>query len=114
MDIINIVLAGFALAGFLAVMASYFLVVKNKTTVKTLTESNTAYSERNAQLENENHRLKEKLDKTMRNHAAQISELRGRISALEKIKTPPLEPLITMIVNNHSEVMSAIAKVGIK
>lgn len=110
MDWITWVLSGFGITGFLAILASYFLVVKNNTTIATLKESNAAYKERNEQLEKDNLQLKSQIERLIKDHQRQLNELQGKVEVLQKIKTPALEPLIKMIADNHKEVMVAITK----
>lgn len=108
MEWLGWVLSGFGITGFLAILASYFLVVKNNTTITTLKESNAAYKERNEQLEKDNEQLRNQIERIIKDHERQISELQGKVHVLEKIKTPPIEPLIKMIADNHTEVMKAL------
>lgn len=90
-----------ALVGILGVVIAGFYGIKQKTTIITLKESNEAYVERNDQLEKERIELKQEW-------AEKFAELNGRIKTLERIKTPPLRPLIEMVQQNHVEVMSTL------
>lgn len=110
MEWLGWVLSGFGITEFLAILASYFLVVKNNTTITTLKESNAAYKERNEQLEKDNTQLKGQIERLIKDYQKQLSELKGKVEVLEKIKTPPIEPLIKMIGENHKEVMTALQK----
>lgn len=108
MEVLNYILGGFALASILATIAASFYGVRQKTIIATLNESNKAYKERNEQLEDERDSLKETLLARDEQHTKDLAELRGRIITLEKIKTPPLEPLMELINLNHKEVMAKL------
>jgi len=100
-DVLNYILAGFTLASILGTIAASFYGVRSRTIITTLRESNDAYKERNAQLE-------QQLKQITESYAADIAELKGKVATLEKIKTPPLEPMMQLIIKNHTEVMKAI------
>lgn len=108
MEWLNYILGGFALAAILATIAASFYGVRQKTIITTLNESNKAYKERNEQLEEERDSLKKVLLERDKQHTKDLAELRGRIITLEKIKTPPLEPLMELINLNHKEVMAKL------
>jgi hypothetical protein len=114
MDVINLILAGVALSTILATIAASFYGVRQKTIIATLKESNDAYKERNQMIEQENAELKKSLIDQGEQHTKDLAELRGRIITLEKIKTPPLEPLMKLINDNHAEVMAKLQDGGVK
>lgn len=101
MEAINTALSIFALASVLGTVAATFYGVRQKTIIATLEQSNKAYAERNGQLEAE-------LKLVRTTHAAAISELQGKVSTLEKMKTPPFKPMMELIQKNHQEVMAAV------
>lgn len=103
METINWILGCFTLAGVLGTVAASFYGVRQKTTITILTESNKAYSERNKQLE-------ESLKRVTADSHTRISQLEGRVHTLERIKTPPLDPLMQLVQNNHTQVMQALQK----
>lgn len=92
-----IVLAFFTLASIFGTVAASFYGVRQKTIIETLQASNNAYVERNSQLV-----------ALTKEQAVRISQLEGRVTTLENIKTPPLEPLIQLITSNHIEIMTAL------
>lgn len=100
---INLILAAIALASGLGAVIGTVYGVSKKTIIETLVLSNKTYSDRNKQLEEEIKQVREEYMK-------KIHELEGRIQTLEKIKTPPLKPLIELVTNNHTELMEAIHK----
>jgi len=102
MTLINYILTAFTIASILGTIAASFYGVRSKTIITTLRESNDAYKERNAQLETQ-------LEALTTEYAAKINELTGRVNTLEKIKTPPLAPMMKLMQDNHKEVMKAIA-----
>lgn len=108
MDILSLILGGFALAAILATIAASFYGVRQKTIITTLKESNDAYKERNQMVEIENGELKKTLLERDEQHTKDLAELRGRIITLEKIKTPPFEPMIALMETHHKEVMKAV------
>jgi len=103
MEIISTILGVITLVGVLALIAAYFYRVRSKDIIATLKDSNDAYSERVKLLEEDKKRTDEA-------HKLKISELEGRLSTLERMKTPPLQPLIEMVHSNHLEVMRALTK----
>lgn len=103
MDILTIILAGFTLASILGTIAASFYGVRSKTIITTLRESNDAYKERNLQLE-------EQIKNLTAQYSKDIAELKGRVDALAKMKTPEMRPLIELVTTQHTEVMAAIAK----
>ena len=98
MDVLTVILFIFTAASVLGAAASIFYTVRANTIIATLKESNSAYKERNEQLETTNTNL-------TRDYSSKITELQGRVTALEKIKTPPFEPMMKLIATNHEEVM---------
>lgn len=99
MEIITLLLSFFTLASVLGTIAAGFYGVRQKTIIETLQASNSAYVERNTQLETQT-----------KEQAIKISQLEGRLTTLENIKTPALEPLIELCTKNHIEVMAALTK----
>ena len=89
----------FTIASTLGAAGAIFYSVKQKTYITILKESNDAYKDRNAQLE-------EQLDRNTKD----ILELHRRIKDLERLKTPPLQPLVALVTKNHKEVMTAILR----
>jgi len=100
MDFLTVVLGGLTIASACGAIAGTFFAVSQKTIINTLHESNTAYAERNKQLEDDAIRR----DKE---YAAKLAELEGRIKGLEALK---LEPIVKILQKNHKEVMAAIGK----
>ena len=96
MDIISLMIGIFALTSTLAGIAASFYSVRQKTIIITLESSNKAYAERNKQLETDAVRNKQEYDEKLRH-------LEERIKILERIKTPPLKPLIDLVTSNHNE-----------
>jgi hypothetical protein len=78
--------------------------VRQTTIIKTLRNSNDAYAENNRL-------LTEQLAKDRLEFRTELASLRGKITTLEKIKTPPLEPLIALVTKNHTEVMQALERI---
>ena len=101
METINFVLAALTLASAFGAIAGTFYGVRQKTIITTLELSNKAYAERNNQLEQDIKRIHDE-------HAAAISELKGKVATLEKIKTPPFKPMMELIETNHKEVMATL------
>lgn len=101
MSIIQIILGLLALSSVLATIVASFYGVRQTTIIKTLKESNAAYAENNRL-------LTEQLKKERIDFNRRIAALEGKTSVLEKLKTPPLQPLIALVVNNHKEVMKAL------
>jgi hypothetical protein len=97
MDSLNFILGCFTLAGVLGTVAASFYGVRQKTTITILSESNKAYVERNSQL-----------DEDIKRKDILISQQHERIVTLERIKTPPLEPLIHMVKSYHSDTIAHI------
>lgn len=104
MTFLQIIIGVFALASTLGAASAIFYAVRQTTIITTLERSNKAYEERNAQLERAIIELKADFNK-------RIAELEGKITTLERIKTPPLKPLIDLVSKNHTEVMQALRKV---
>ena len=100
-EILTLVLGLLTVATSGGTVAGFFYGFRQKTIIEILEKSNKAYEERNAQLEQDVIDLKKDYD-------TRISALEGQVSALEKIKTPPLKPLIELVTRNHAEVMAAI------
>jgi len=94
------ILAAFTLASIFGTVAATFYGVRQKTIIETLQASNSAYIERNKQLES-----------LTKEQTVKISALEGRVTTLENIKTPALEPLIHLVTANHIEVMNALETV---
>lgn len=107
MNILTLILTIFALASLIATVAASFYSVRQKTIILTLEASNKAYAERNKQLEEEAIRK----DKE---YADRLKNLEDKVKILERIKTPPLRPLMEMVAFNHKEVMKAIGNVNVK
>lgn len=107
-DVLTLVLGGFTLASLLGTIAASFYGVRQKTIIATLKESNDAYKERNAQLEDQVNTLQKSITDMQNQHTREISELRGRVEVLTNMKTPSLEPMMTQLSNNHKEVMAAL------
>lgn len=105
MTILTIILGIFALASLLATVAASFYSVRQKTIILTLEASNKAYAERNEQLEQE-------LERKDKAYADRLKNLEDKVKILERIKTPPLKPLMEMVALNHKEVMIAIGNVN--
>lgn len=99
MDSLNFILGCFTLAGILGTVGASAYGARQKTTIAILTESNKAYVERNGQL-----------DEDIKRKDILIAQQHERINTLEKIKTPPLEPLIHMVKAYHSDIMSHLNK----
>lgn len=108
MDILSLILGGFALAAILATIAASFYGVRQKTVIEVLQKSNDAYKERNEQLEDEKAEFKLEAERKDKEYLAKLSELEGRIKTLEAIKTPPFEPMMALIETHHKEVMKAV------
>lgn len=100
-NLLQVILGIFALTSLCATVAASFYGVRQTTIIKTLKESNSAYAENNRLLNDQ--LKKERIDFNRR-----IAALEGKTSVLEKLKTPPLEPLIALVVKNHTEVMQAL------
>lgn len=98
MDFLTIVLGGLTVASACGAIAGTFYGVSQKTIINTLRESNTAYAERNSQLEENSIRLAQE-------HTQKLAELEGRIKGLEALK---MEPMIKILNKNHREVLAAI------
>ena len=101
MEYLNIILGCFALAGFLGTVAGTFYGVRQKTIITTLQTSNTAYAERLKQVE-------EAFSRYQNETHTRITQLEGRTHTLERIKTPPIQPLFELVKHNHEEVMEAL------
>lgn len=97
METLTFILGCFTLAGVLGTVAASFYGVRQKATITILSESNKAYGERNAQL-----------DEDIRRKDILIAQQHERILTLERIKTPPLEPLIHMVKSYHSDIITHI------
>lgn len=105
MNILTLILGIFALTSLLAAIAASFYTVSQKTIRETLEASNKAYADRNKQLEAE-------LLRKDTEYATRLKNLEDKVKILERIKTPPLKPLLEMVANNHTEVMKAIGNVS--
>lgn len=103
MNTITILLAALTLASTLGAASAVFYGVRQKTIIEVLRLSNDSYKERNEQLESI---IKERDAK----YAKDIAELQGKVSVLENIKTPPLEPMMKQMNTNHKEVMKVLVK----
>jgi hypothetical protein len=103
MDYLNWILGALTLASTFGAIAGTYYGVRQKTIIITYELSNKAYAERNRQLEDENDRLK-------RLHGVEIAQLRDRVKTLEQIKTPPFGALISLIKNNHAQVIETLEK----
>ena len=101
MDILTVILGLFALTSLFASLAASFYGVRQTTIIKTLKSSNDAYKENNAILQDQ-------LKSERAEFSKELAELRGKVSTLEKIKTPPLNSLIALVTNNHKEVMNLL------
>lgn len=101
MEILNYILAGFTVVSIIGTLAASFYGVSQKATIEILEKSNAAFKVRNDQLE-------EQLKDLTADYSKQISELTGRVGTLEKIKTPPYEPMIKLIENGHQQILAAI------
>lgn len=97
MDNLNFILGCFTLAGVLGTVVASFYGVRQKTTITILSESNKAYVERNGQL-----------DEDIKRKDITIAQQNERIATLERIKTPPLEPLIHLVKSYHSDIITHI------
>lgn len=100
MESLNLIIACFTLASILGTISATFYGVRQKTIIKTLETSNKAYAERNLQLE-----------ALTKEQAIKITALEGRVTTLENIKTPALEPLINIVNTNHKEIMTVLGSI---
>lgn len=98
MDFLTIILGGLTIASACGAIAGTFYGVSQRTIIQTLRDSNTAYAERNKQLEDE--AVTRDKENTMK-----LAELEGRIKGLEALK---MEPLIAILNKNHKEVLSTL------
>lgn len=105
MEYISWILTTSTLAGVFGTVAGTFYGVRQKTIIRTLELSNTTYRERNAQLEQEYARLKKE-------YAEDIAQLKGRVHALEQLKTPDITSLKQVLNTNHRELLDAIKSKG--
>lgn len=94
---LTFILTCFTLASIFGTIAAMFYGVRQKTIIETLEASNKAYAERNKQLE-----------ALTKEQAIKITALEGRVTSLENIKTPALEPLIAIVNGNHKQVMAIL------
>lgn len=92
MDILTLILGLFTAASVLATVSASFYGVRQKTIIQTLRESNSAYKERNEQLETSLSSLEK-----------EVIILKDRMKVLEQIKTPSIEPLIKLIEQNETQ-----------
>lgn len=93
------------LASVLGAGAGTFYGFRQKAVIKLYQTSNSAYIERNEQLEEENVRIKKE-------YSEAIAELKGRVHTLESLKTPDISGLKTVLNNNHNELLFAIKSIG--
>ncbi|MBH1979939.1 hypothetical protein I8H89_00285 [Candidatus Saccharibacteria bacterium] len=100
-EILTFVLALLSIASIAGMIAGLYYGQRQKTIIEILEKSNSAYQDRNKQLE-EAAALKE-IEYNQR-----LSSLEGQVDTLQKIKTPPLDALIMQVAENHKEVMEML------
>lgn len=103
-DWLQVALAIFSIASLLGAASGIFYGVRQNTIIQTLKESNTAYKERNEQLD----ATILGLEKTIKNQDTKSKEQDTKLNMLIAMKSPDLEDVKSLIKSEATRVVKEI------